>query len=325
MILRATLALCALCACAALSMLTRPARAVGDLAAALEEATASGKLTVVHFGRADRPLCARMQAETLASPAALSAVSDRFVEIAIDSRAHADAFEQLTGEKGSLATCVVDAKGELVGRLPGFAETRAYLRFLDTVERHAAQLASARARARSQPGDLRARGELADALLEVGLEREAGSTLREATANTTERDDAPLVASLHERLARLCVLRGDPVEARSHLDEYRRLDPADRAHRLDRAVLSEALVLSIERRESEARRLLEDSQSRAPICAEEDARLLALGRALHETGDDAGALDRLERLAREHSDSPLLFRAEGLIAHIHGSTPSHPR
>ena len=74
---------------------------------------------------------------------------------------------------------------------------------------------------------------------------------------------AKYVATGHERLARFRALRGRNLEATHHVAEYRRVDPDNRFRRLDRILLTEALVAWIERRFTDSIRILEDALSNA--------------------------------------------------------------
>ena len=81
----------------------------------------------------------------------------------------------------------------------------------------------------------------------------------------------------HERVARLLALRGKNLDARKHVAAYRQADPDNRLGRLDRILLTEALIFWIERRFSDSIRALEEGMQRFPSSAERDRMLLAMG------------------------------------------------
>jgi hypothetical protein len=115
--------------------LARPApiSIASDFDAALATAKASGAWIVVHVRRADRPLGAKMDQETLADPEVARRAKDGFVHARLDAIAQEERLERLAGPGVALATLVVDESVEVVAELDGFADGTGLLAFLDKV------------------------------------------------------------------------------------------------------------------------------------------------------------------------------------------------
>ena len=90
-----------------------------DYALALKAAQHGQRLLVVHFGSGNRPICKAMEEETLSSPEVVRFTQAHFIDVKLDSEQEADLFERLIGERGALATCVVDPSEDVVAILPG--------------------------------------------------------------------------------------------------------------------------------------------------------------------------------------------------------------
>lgn len=211
--------------------------------------------------------------------------------------------------------------------LPGYTGPEAYVRFLERARAGYPRLREARALVDSAPGDPCAIYELADAyrLLEhthraeelFGRVNSLSESVAESSAALRE-----LAARCHERLARLLVMRGRSRDARGHLEAFRGLDPDARLGRADAARLTEALACANEMKFADAVRLLAGVP--ADQTAEDaDHALYAAGVIGHETGDCATALEKLERMVRDHPRSSLRERAEERIGHIRNPPPGH--
>lgn len=143
---RGTLRLAALlvvvAAVALSAWLARPAPlAIGsDLDAARTAAKSKGAWVVVHVRRADRPLGAKMDAETLADPEVARRAKDGFVHVRFDAAAEHERVERLAGPGAALATLVLDDGGETVAQLDGFATGPELLLFLERVRARRAEL-----------------------------------------------------------------------------------------------------------------------------------------------------------------------------------------
>ncbi|HXG60238.1 MAG TPA: thioredoxin family protein [Planctomycetota bacterium] len=289
-----------------------------DYEAALAEARASGRLVLVHFRAEGRPLAAAMSERTFRDPRVARRAAERFVCVNVEVEARPELFREAVGTAGGLATCVFDAEGDVVGVLPGFAEAEALLRFLRRTEEGYPRLRAARedaARRPAEPGPRLALGEAYEAL---GSARRAEACFRKVLELAAGEE-----AAAHERLARLAAQRGRNVEAREHLAEYRRRDPQGKGGREDRALLTEALVLSLERRPAEAARRAEEALAAHPAGAEADRLLLVAGWSRHEAGEDARAVAHLEELRRRFPDSPWADLAAERLAHIRNPDHGH--
>jgi TolA-binding protein len=201
-----------------------------------------------------------------------------------------------------VATSLVDATGDAVSVLPGFAPAADFLAWLDRGSAGYPSIGAAE-------GPF-AKGEAYERL---GSPRRSEACYREAKG----RPEA------HERLARMLVRRGRNVEARSELAEFRRLDPSNATKREDRARLTEALALVLERKPAEARRLLESCVREFPDSPEADQRALALGWLQHELGDDRTALATMEAALARFPASPWAAELRLRIAHVKNPPADH--
>ncbi len=289
-----------------------------DYETALAEARAGGKLLVVHFWSDGRPLARTMAEETFANAEVVRASNAHFVNVRVDIDLRPELFRGTIGGRGALGTCVLDGTGDVVSALPGFAAADAYLRFLERARRGYGLLKSAREAAERAPEDPAARLSLGEAYFGLESPRRA----EECFLKVPEGGRAgPAAAFAHERLARMRVQRGRVLEAREHLAEYRKLDPA--LARGDRAMLTEALILAVERRLKESLRVVEEAIARHPASGELDQMLLASGVVRHELGEDKRAMEVLEGLLRRFPASPWLPVARERIEHIKNPPPDH--
>src|SRR5881396_2936506 len=115
-----------------------------DYGAALVEAQKQGRLLVVHFWLEGRPLVQAMNAETFAHPEVVKLSDERFVNVKVNIAARPELFEKIVGGSGGLATCILDAEGDVVSALPGYADAPAYLQFLMKAEKGYGRLKAAR-------------------------------------------------------------------------------------------------------------------------------------------------------------------------------------
>jgi hypothetical protein len=127
----------------------------------------------------------------------------------------------------------------------------------------------------------------------------------------------------HERLARIRALRGRNRESAAHVSEYRKLDLPGRFGRMDRILLTEALIAWIERRLKDSLKTVQDALRTYPKSQERDKMLLALGTVLHESGDDRAALGALEEMLRTYPNSTSRRLARDQIDHIKNPPAGH--
>jgi tetratricopeptide (TPR) repeat protein len=288
-----------------------------DYEEALGEARSEGKLLVVHFWSDARPLARTMAEETFGNREVILA-SAGFVNVRVEIDRRPELFRGTIGGRGALGTCVLDGTGDVVSALPGFAAAEAYLRFLERTRAGYPALRSAREASAREPGDRAARLACGESYLALdSLRRAEECFLGVLGAGGTGKS----AAFAHERLARMRVLRGRVLEARDHLSEYRKLDP-DGA-RGDRASLTEALILAVERSLKEALKVVEEAMARHPASEEIDQMLLTSGVVRHELGEDKRALEVLEGMLRRFPRSPWAPYARERIEHIKNPPPDH--
>jgi hypothetical protein len=202
-------ALLVLVAAVALSAwLARPAplAITGDLDAALAAAKARHGWVVVHVRRADRPLGAKMDAETLGDPDVARRAKEGFLHVRLEAPAAADAtgsasarrLERLAGPGVALATLVVDGMGDAVAELDGFATATELLGFLDRVRARRGELGD-----RATPTIRRA-----EIVFELGAVASAERLLAEIGGGGDEAATA----------ARVLLLRGQIELHRGHVE-----------------------------------------------------------------------------------------------------------
>lgn len=293
-----------------------------DYDAARAEAREKGRLVLLHFFLADRPLCKTMEDETLSHPDVARVAREKFVSVRIDVDAKPELFDATIGGHGGLATCVVDPDGDVVSALPGFAAAESFRRFLDAAERGYPALAAARAESAKSPADLTKLHALGEAYRKLDSLRRSEACYRKALdAGATE--PRPILASCHERLARFRVLRGRNLEARKHLDAYRALDPQGALPWMDRILLTEGLTLAIERKHPEAARVLRDALQRFPSSEEADHLMFALGFVLHQDRQDKPAMETFEAALKKFPSSPWVGPIREQMEHIRNPQPDH--
>jgi tetratricopeptide (TPR) repeat protein len=293
-----------------------------DYETARAEAKGQGRLILLHFYLEGRPLCRTMDQETFAQPEVARVARELFVSVRIDADARAELFEATIGGRGGLATCVIDADGDVVSALNGYAGPQDFIKFMDAAKLSASLIRTCREDLQKSPGDVGALRALADAYRGAQSLRRAEECYRQVIQKSAAKP-GPDAAISHERLARLRVLRGKNVDARKHLDEARRIDPDGKAVAVDRLMLTEGLALAIERKHQDAARVLRDAMARYPSSGETDHLMFALGFVLHQDGQDKPALETLEGLLRRFPSSSWLAPAREQIEHIKNPQPDH--
>jgi tetratricopeptide (TPR) repeat protein len=290
---------------------------------ALDKARRQGRLLVVHFMSPDRPLSATMNDETLSRFEVVRTSREGFVNARLDARDDATLFDKLIGGNGLLATAIVDVTEDVVSVLPGFADVRAYLDFLETARTHLARLVELRAAARRLKRDAAAGLALGEEYQALGSPRRAEEEYARVLLLTesSPATASTLLGACHERRARLLVAAGQTAAARAELDIA--LGDQARALHPDRLLLTHALVLSAERQLSDAARLLSELIQRFASSTEYEQTLFALGSIEHELRDDAAALGHLEQLVRERPSSRWCGPAQQQIDHIRNPAPDH--
>jgi tetratricopeptide (TPR) repeat protein len=251
---------------------------------------------------------------------------ERFLNVKLDADERADLFERLIGERGALATCVVDSSEDTVAVLAGFATPERYVDFLERSEKGYPRLALLRAEARRHADDPEIAFRLAESYEALGSEHRAEEIFRAVVKLAPSRTGAGAKAALiagHEHLSRILIARGRSVDARSELEDARKLDPQGRGNGADRFLLTEALLLSLERNLHDAVSRLSEHLQRFPKSVERPQALFVLGSIQHELRDDASALSNLELVLREHATTRWADPARQQIKHIENPDPDH--
>lgn len=299
-----------------------------DHAEAVARARRLRRLLVIQFVAAGRPLCQEMEAQTLNAPEVLRLLLAGYVAVKLDAEARGDLFADLVGGRGALATVVVDGTGDAVAARVGFLAADEYVRFLSGAAEHHGALSAVRRAAERAPRDPARLLALAETYDRGGSQLRAEQTRRKVLALApasapAAKALATSMAAAHERLARLEVVRGRNREARAHLEAYRGLQQALGSGSSAPALLTEGLVLMVERRVREGREVLEELLRRHPATPEMDHVLFALGMARHELKDDAAALAALEQVQRQHPGSRFAAAARQQIEHIRNPVNDH--
>jgi uncharacterized protein HemY len=115
-------------------------------------------------------------------------------------------------------------------------------------------------------------------------------------------------------LARLYALDGNLAAARRWLVDLPRTGPA---------LVTEGYVLFKERRHAEAVVVLEAALARADLGGERQRAVLYLGKALHESKQDARAVPVLQALAAEGLGTTFEAAALHTLAHIRDPQHGH--
>ena len=285
-----------------------------------------GRLLLVSFVMKGRPVTQALEEETFSNAAVQLRIRERFSAVRREAASSVDFFRGVIGGRGAVASAVMDASGDVVSVLPGFAGPNEFLRFLERAESGYPALLKAREAWRRLPhslGEIFTLGERYRDLESWKRAEECWLEVVEHAAGLSEAHAGERVwaAASHERLARRRVLRGRIAETKRHLGEARRLDGERRLE--PGLLLSEGLVLGLERRHAEAARILDEALQRFPGHAEKDHVLFALGFVLHQDRKDARALEVLEGMLAAHPKSAWAPAAREQVGHIKNPQPDH--
>lgn len=273
-----------------------------DLAAAVGKARAAGRPVLVHFRVEGRPFSDEMVEKTLKDGAVTRRVNAGFVPVMLDGGG--PRFRDLVGGRAGMATCVVDGTGDVVSVRLGYLGPGDLVRFLDRAVERLPSLEALRRRKGAEVA-------LGEAYLELGSRKRAEECFRRGL-------EGPDAAAAHERLARLCAMRGRNREAREHLEEARRRDPEGRL--ADRMLVTEVLASTIERRHPEALGLIGRARPGNP---ETDQLMLLKAVCLHDSGKPEEALAVLRKMVRDFPDSAHAPEARRRIEHLVNPPPGH--
>lgn len=283
---------------------------------AVARARAARALLVVHFRLPGRPLSDAMDAALV--PSQLTAL-EGLVHVRLDAELDRRLFQRLIGGSGrrgpGLATCIVDptaadtALAVHTGYLtePGLQQLVAEVAALRAAMR---PFADASTDGRASTADQRHSLALADHFARCGRRDLARARLTASFAGSVEPERARWAA----RLARLAAEDGDLVNARAWLPHC-----DDGAH----ARLTRAIVHLHAREPQAALTLLRHLSARADLGDDAASALLHLGRAYHETGADAAALDAYAQLAVEFAGTEHAAHAAREAAHVRDGDQGH--
>jgi tetratricopeptide (TPR) repeat protein len=299
-----------------------------DYEAARAEAREKGRLILLHFVMAGRPLCKTMEEETFAQAQVARVAREKFVSVRVDADARPELFEATIGGRGGLASCVVDGEGDVVSARHGFADAAAFLAFLQRAEAGYGTLKAAREALLQVPDDRSKLYDLAEAYRSNDSLRRAEDCYRKVIGRIQLLSilgdaDLRIFSCSHERMARLSVMRGKNLDARTHLEEARKTDSEGRWAAVDRLLLTEGLTLAVERKHAEAARVLREALKRFPASGEADHLLYALGFVLHQDGQNKPALEALETALTRFPQSSWLPAVREQIEHIRNPQPDH--
>lgn len=272
-------------------------------------------LLLVRFERAELELVRRMERRTW-SAAVVEGELSRWAVVVREPQE----LESWIGERGNLAACALDRRGELLGVLRGVADAPRCAAFL----RGCAQLARHREeRVATVSSSVDGSFVLADvdARLALGvrepLERELECAL---AARDPQRLDSAQIA---ERLARLHVRDGEAVDARRALEVLTTSAGPSTPSLRSRLALTRGLLALVERDRAAACRqartwALDPESTRSELL---DA--LELARGLHEIGADDDALLVAAAIDRVATQGELQLELHELREHVLRSTESH--
>lgn len=266
--------------------------------ATLALAPADPALRVVRFTCADASTTAAFETVWTKPLVAQELARGWSVEVR-ESCEHAEEFERLVGERGKLATVVLDRDGAPLGVLQGSADAR----------RTTAFLAACRERVAVEATSTTSALERIDARIALG----AGPASLDAWREEAECAPEP---ALCERIARVAALRGELELARGWIA---------RAGDSPRASVTRALIALRGWKAGEAVAAVRDALAELDTSACERATLLEIANELHALGEDSlglHVLAALEPSARTQDEVDRVHAAREHLAqpnaHAHG-------
>lgn len=278
----------------------------GDLTGGLTRARTGNRPLLVHFSAPDLPAGLALLEESLRDPERRAAL-ERYCEVVVvDAGVHRSLFEQSFGDAGRLGTSILDATGEPMAALPGYATPEA----LQALARSAGEL---HARWRKSAADPWERSRISMHLHSwPAAARDLRDLLDQGPPPARE-------ARLRERLGRCLVRQGLVAETFEELATCAALLPG-REDAL--ALVTEALAHIAAREPRLALERLERARALAPGGPEPDARLLALGIAKHHAQQGDG-LDDLRALLDRYPRSSWRLETQREIEHILSPPSQH--
>ena len=212
------------------ALVVRDASSFGPaIDAALRRADEDDALVLVQFLAADRPLCVRMEDETLASERVQAELAHGFELVRVDASREPELFRRLVGESGVLASVALSSRGEPLAARRGFASAPELATFLAQVREEAPEIRTLLRRAdqeHASAADLVALGEAfaPSSLPAFARERfERAMEMRDAETSMRARAALGLAPSSRSSAARTssCATRS-PLRALSPPSRRRR-------------------------------------------------------------------------------------------------------
>lgn len=279
------------------------------LLAGLSAGVSTAPFALVRF-TCDQRAAARRAERAWNSPAVVSELARGWSIDVRDACEHAEEFERLVGERGVLAACALDPNGGVIGVLRGPADAERCAEFLTAC--------------RAELGRERDPLERIDAAITLGAWSAASEELRCLAGPELDGEGRDLaLASLLERRARLEVLRGDVASAACSLEAARRAGIDDLPAGRTRAAVTATLIALAARRVGEAREripgVIADVE---PAPCELDA-LLRIATALHESGEDALALELGTAVETKNTSNAVQRSIDTLREHVALGTNDH--
>ncbi len=216
------------------------------LDAALQSAEEKHELVLVQFLAADRPLCVRMEEETLIAPVVRAQLARGWQLVRVDANREAELFRRLVGENGVLASVALSSRGEPLAAWRGFAPALEFAAFLEHARDQAPATVAALRRAAAGESSALELVELGEKFARAALPGRAREcferALRAPDAHPSERARAEL------GLADLALARGENLAAVEALASARALSPVPCPDERARVEDLEARLAALERR-----------------------------------------------------------------------------
>lgn len=273
---------------------------LGLLVAARSEPTAP-PLALVRF-TCDERVAARRAGRAWSSPAVAAELAQGWNVEVRDACDHEGEFERLVGERGVLAACALDARGDVLGVLRGPAPAEQCVDFLERCRDEARRAHDARPQ-----DDALAR---LDARIALGAWSAARAEL-DALDCADER-----AARISERRARLAALAGDVANAERTLSAARAAGIAADPRAARRADVTAALIALAARRLDGARAIVASVLADVENAPCEQDALARIAHALHESGADELALDVAAALEAARPTTGVLRALDTLREHV---------
>jgi hypothetical protein len=214
--------------------------------AALRRADERDGIVLVQFLAADRPLCARMEEETLASASVRDELAHGWEIVRIDASREPELFRRLLGENGALASVALTSRGESMAAWRGFATAPEFAGFLEDMRARAPEIRAAYRRAEGEHASAAELVVLGEMLTRASLPALARERFERAMQREPADRDARLRAALG--LAELALERGENLAVREALATVRALSPEPCGEALSRIAALEAGLAVLERR-----------------------------------------------------------------------------